>query len=63
MNHQDTIRVLIVDDQALMRAGFRALLDAEDGIEVIGEAADGRQGWNWPATTSRTWPSSTYRCL
>ncbi|MEU8829120.1 response regulator transcription factor [Streptomyces sp900116325] len=44
MNHQDTIRVLIVDDQALMRAGFRALLDAEDGIEVIGEAADGRQG-------------------
>ncbi|WP_329450625.1 response regulator transcription factor [Streptomyces sp. NBC_01724] len=44
MNHQDAIRVLIVDDQALMRAGFRALLDAEDGIEVIGEAADGRQG-------------------
>ncbi|MDX2731276.1 MULTISPECIES: response regulator transcription factor [unclassified Streptomyces] len=44
MNHQDTIRVLIVDDQALMRAGFRALLEAEDGIEVIGEAADGRQG-------------------
>lgn len=44
MNHQDKIRVLIVDDQALMRAGFRALLDAEDGIEVIGEAADGRQG-------------------
>ncbi|WP_327371103.1 response regulator transcription factor [Streptomyces sp. NBC_01217] len=38
------IRVLIVDDQALMRAGFRALLDSEDGIEVIGEAADGRQG-------------------
>ncbi|MFF1921835.1 response regulator [Streptomyces sp. NPDC058221] len=38
------LRVLIVDDQALMRAGFRALLDAEDGIEVIGEAADGREG-------------------
>ncbi|ALC19666.1 response regulator [Streptomyces pristinaespiralis] len=38
------IRVLIVDDQALMRAGFRALLDAEDGIEVVAEAADGRQG-------------------
>ncbi|MFE7356655.1 response regulator [Streptomyces sp. NPDC057543] len=38
------IRVLIVDDQALMRAGFRALLDAEDGIEVIGEAADGHHG-------------------
>ncbi|WP_406456829.1 response regulator transcription factor [Streptomyces sp. NBC_00876] len=37
------IRVLIVDDQALMRAGFRALLDAEDGIEVVGEAANGRE--------------------
>jgi DNA-binding NarL/FixJ family response regulator len=37
------IRVLIADDQALVRAGFRALLDAQDGIEVAGEAADGRQ--------------------
>ncbi|HCT78568.1 MAG TPA: DNA-binding response regulator [Micromonosporaceae bacterium] len=35
------IRVLLVDDQALMRAGFRALLDAEDDLEVVGEAADG----------------------
>ncbi|MEU8946505.1 response regulator transcription factor [Streptomyces sp. NPDC048489] len=38
------ISVALVDDQALMRAGFRALLDAEDGIEVVGEAADGEQG-------------------
>ncbi|MFD3514982.1 response regulator [Streptomyces sp. NPDC058657] len=38
------IRVLIVDDQALMRAGFRALLAAEDDIEVVGEAANGREG-------------------
>ena len=38
------IRVALVDDQALMRAGFRALLDAEDGVEVVGEAADGEQG-------------------
>ncbi|MEO3815424.1 response regulator transcription factor [Plantactinospora sp. B24E8] len=35
------IRVLLVDDQALMRAGFRALLDAEENLEVVGEAADG----------------------
>ena len=35
------IRVLIADDQALVRAGFRALLDAQDDIEVVGEAADG----------------------
>ncbi|MDR7277880.1 response regulator transcription factor [Catenuloplanes atrovinosus] len=35
------IKVLLADDQALVRAGFRALLDAEPGIEVVGEAADG----------------------
>ncbi|MFF8571548.1 response regulator [Streptomyces sp. NPDC015140] len=40
----DVLRVALVDDQALMRAGFRALLDAEDGVEVVGEAADGVQG-------------------
>jgi DNA-binding NarL/FixJ family response regulator len=38
------IRVLLVDDQALIRAGFRALLGAEEDIQVIAEAADGRQG-------------------
>ena len=37
------IRVLLVDDQALIRAGFRALLEAEEGIEVVAEAADGRR--------------------
>jgi DNA-binding NarL/FixJ family response regulator len=37
------IRVLLVDDQALVRAGLRALLDATDGIEVVGEAEDGAE--------------------
>jgi DNA-binding NarL/FixJ family response regulator len=37
------IRVLLADDQALIRNGIRALLESEDGIEVVGEAADGRQ--------------------
>jgi len=38
------IRVLLVDDQQLLRGGFRALLEAEDDIEVVAEAADGRAG-------------------
>jgi DNA-binding NarL/FixJ family response regulator len=37
------IRVLLADDQALIRSGIRALLEAEDDIEVVGEAADGKQ--------------------
>ncbi|MER6526921.1 response regulator transcription factor [Streptomyces sp. NPDC001508] len=37
------IRVLLADDQVLVRAGFRALLDAQPDIEVAGEAADGAQ--------------------
>jgi DNA-binding NarL/FixJ family response regulator len=36
-----TVRVVLADDQALVRAGFRVLLDTEDGFEVVGEAADG----------------------
>jgi DNA-binding NarL/FixJ family response regulator len=36
-------RVLIADDQALVRAGFRKLLEASPDIEVVGEAADGRE--------------------
>ena len=38
-----TIRVLLADDQALMRSGFRMILDAEDDIQVVAEAADGRE--------------------
>jgi DNA-binding NarL/FixJ family response regulator len=38
-----SIRVLLVDDQALIRAGFRMILDAEDDMDVVGECADGTQ--------------------
>jgi DNA-binding NarL/FixJ family response regulator len=37
------IRVLIVDDQSLVRAGFRMILEAENDVEVVGEAADGEE--------------------
>jgi DNA-binding NarL/FixJ family response regulator len=37
------IRVLIADDQSLVRAGLRSLLDGEPDLEVVGEASDGRQ--------------------
>ena len=43
------IRVLLVDDQALVRAGFRMILEAEPDIEVVGEAADGREAVDRPA--------------
>ena len=38
-----SVRVLLVDDQALIRAGFRMILDAEEDMEVVGECADGTQ--------------------
>jgi DNA-binding NarL/FixJ family response regulator len=38
-----SLGVLIVDDQALVRAGFRMILEAEQDIQVVGEAADGRE--------------------
>ena len=37
------LRILIVDDQALVRAGFRMILEAEEDVEVVGEAGDGRE--------------------
>jgi DNA-binding NarL/FixJ family response regulator len=39
-----TISVLVVDDQAMVRAGFAAILDAQQGSSVVGQAADGAEG-------------------
>ncbi|TNM68226.1 response regulator transcription factor [Streptomyces sp. NP160] len=39
----EPVRVLVADDQQLVRAGFAALLEAQDGIEVVGQADDGEQ--------------------
>ncbi len=48
-----TIRVIIVDDQAMVRAGFAALLNAQSDIDVVGDAADGTQALE---VTGRTHP-------
>ncbi len=40
----ESIRILIVDDQRLMRHGLRTLLELEDGLEVVGEAENGQEG-------------------
>jgi two-component system response regulator NreC len=45
-----TIRVLLVDDHAIMREGLRLVLAADPDIEVIGEAADGREALDLVAT-------------
>ena len=37
----EAIRVLVVDDHAVVREGLRAFLDLQEGFEVVGEAADG----------------------
>ena len=38
-----SVRVLVADDQQLVRAGLRTILEAQPGIDVVGEAADGRE--------------------
>ena len=40
---QPPITVVLADDQALVRAGFRMLLDAEEGLEVVGEETNGAE--------------------
>jgi DNA-binding NarL/FixJ family response regulator len=46
-----TIKVLIADDQALVRSGFRMILESRDDLEVVGEASDGEQAIRLAAQT------------
>ena len=48
-----TVRVVLADDQTLVRSGFRMIIDARDDLEVVGEAGDGREAI---AVTRRTDP-------
>jgi NarL family two-component system response regulator LiaR len=49
---EEVIRILIADDHAVVRRGLRALIETEDGMEVVGEAADGEAAVE-KATTAR----------
>ena len=46
-----SVRVLLADDQSLVRAGFRMILEAQDGLEVVGEAGDGQEALDLAAQT------------
>ena len=61
-----SVRVLLADDERLIRAGFRMILSAEPGIQVVGEAADGHEAIA-AACSAASWlmrkASSTWRRL
>jgi len=44
---EQSIRILLVDDQELVRAGFRMVLDAQADMTVVGEAGDGAAALGW----------------
>ncbi len=58
----DPIRVLVVDDQELVRSGFCVILEAAEGITVVGEAANGVQAVAAVAAVAPTWCSWTCAC-
>jgi len=50
-----TIGVVVADDQAIVRAGFRLLIDSEPDLSVLGEAADGAEAAAIARKTAPTW--------
>ena len=56
------IRVLLVDDQPLIRMGFRMVLEDADGITVVGEAGDGAEAAVKASALSPEVTSATFEC-
>ncbi len=48
------VRVLICDDQVLIRTGLATIIDAQPDLEVAGECGDGQARSTWPANCART---------
>lgn len=62
MSEADPIRVLVVDDQDLVRGGFKAILGTYEGIEIVGEAETGPMRCKRPSAFGPTWCSWTSAC-
>ena len=57
------VRLVIADDQAMVREGFAALLGAQPGLTVVGTAGNGRgRRSTWPGGCGPTWSSWTSAC-
>jgi hypothetical protein len=56
------IRILLVDQQTLMRAGLRLLLESAPDMQVVGEAQDARIALAKPRTPALMWPSWNSAC-
>ena len=55
MNGNAPITVLLVDDQPLLRMGFRLILEGEDDLRVVGEASDGAEAIRQVREVNPTW--------
>jgi two-component system response regulator NreC len=49
------IRILLADDHAVVRQGFKMILDAQADMEIVGEAANGREAVDWLSNCAPTW--------
>jgi|GEM_PF-4964949 len=58
---QEPIRVLLVDDHAIVRKGFRLILSQDPGIQVVGEASNGREAVEWACRLRPHLDSDGYR--
>ena len=55
MNESRSIRVIIADDQELVRAGFAMVIGSQPDMEVVGQAPDGAKPWRWRNPCIPTW--------